>query len=418
MKRFTQVALVCVLMLALASLAAAQGTLQVPSGTPQPAVRFGNFIEVGNDVLMHIIATTDFRYNTTTNFDFERKVRDRVASRNPESTVEQGGESDEFWMLTRFGVDFRYQKSTEVQIVMEQRTNLDGNEADDRFNSNNPGGTDIFGRAASTENKGFFCVFCWLDYKFEGTPMRIRVGYDLWNVDQAGLIGDNDPRFAVFGDFGDFDVMGAAVVQFESQRLGLTNANDLIYYTFSAGYNLKPHRFQLDVIYTRDRYNGADTQAGAVQFRGQKNDSVLVSGSWSGRAGPVRALVQGMLMLGHAKGANDDGRALAVLTGVRGADRDYCIFAGGVVAYAEADLGMVRPFLGFIWGSADGDPTDHKLRGFNPQPFATTTQLTGTTWFAHLDTSNTLSSRDYACPARFQGLGGTNVTAPGDRKST
>jgi hypothetical protein len=231
-------------------------------------------------------------------------------------------------------------------------------------------------------------------------------------VDQAGLIGDNDPRFAVFGDFGDLDVMGAAVVQFESQRLGLTNDNDLIYYTFSVGYNLKPHRFQLDVMYNRDRFNGADTQAGAVQFRGQKNDSVLVMGSWSGRMGPVRAMVQGNLVLGHAKGANAAGIDFAGLNGVRGANRKYDIFAGGVVAYAEADLGIVRPFLGFIWGTADGDPTDHKLHGFNPQSFVTTTLLTGTTWFAHLDTSNTLSARDYACPGRFQGLG-VNPAAPG-----
>src|SRR5215467_14167307 len=185
MKRLTQAALVCALMLALASLAAAQGTLQVPSGTPQPAMRFGNFIEVGNDVLMHIIATTDFRYNATNNFDFTSQVRDRVAERNPEGTVAQGGESDVFWMLTRFGVDFRYQKNTEVQIVLEQRTNLDGNTSDDRLNSNNPGNTDVFGRVASTENKGFFCVYCWLDYKFEDTPLRLRVGYDLWTQDQA-----------------------------------------------------------------------------------------------------------------------------------------------------------------------------------------------------------------------------------------
>ena len=414
MKHWTLIALLGVVLLAVASWATAQGTLQVPTGTPEPAMRFGNFIEIGNDVLMHIIATTDFRYNTTTNFDFERKVRDRTASRNPESTIEQGGESDEFWMLSRFGVDFRYQKSTEVQLVLEQRTNLDGNTSDDRMNSTNPGGTDIFGRAASTENKGFFCVYCWLDYKFEGTPLRIRVGYDLWTQEQAGLIGDNDPRFAVFGDFGDLDVMAAAVYQFESQRLGLTNDNDLIYYTFSVGYNMRPHRFQLDVMYNRDRFNGADTNSptGAVQFRGQKNDSVLVMGSWSGRAGPVRALVQGMVLLGHAEGANAAGIALAGLSGVRGPDRDYDIFAGGVVAYGEADLGFVRPFLGFIWGSADGDPTDHKLHGFNPQSFNTSTQLTGTTWFAHLDTSNALSARDYACPGRFQGLG-VNAAAPG-----
>src|SRR5712691_10151565 len=416
MKRLTQVVLVCVLMLAIASLAAAQGTLQVPSGAGQPAVRFGNFIEVGNDVLMHIIATNQFVYNTTTNFDFERKVRDRVASRNPQSTIEQGGESDEFWMLSRFGVDFRYQKSTEVQLVLEQRTNLDGNTTDDRMNSTNPGGTDIFGRVTTTENKGFFCVYCWLDYKFEGTPLRLRVGFDLWSVDQACLIGDNDPRFALFGGFGDLDVTAAAVYQYESQRIGLTNDNDLIYYTFSVGYNLKPHRFQLDVIYIRDRFAGADlsaprTTGSGIGTLGQKSDSVLVSGSWSGRAGPVRAMVQGMVMLGHAKGANAAGIALAGLTGVRGPDRDYDIFAGGVVAYGEADFGIVRPFVGFIWGSADGDPTDHKLHGFNPQSFATTTQLTGTTWFAHLDTSNALSSRDYSCPGRFQGLG-VNPAAP------
>ncbi len=428
MRRVTQILLVCVLMLGVTSMAAAQGTLQVPSGTPQPSMRFGNFIEVGNDVLMHIIATNQFVYNTTTNFDFEHKVRDRVASRNPESTVEQGGESDNFWMLSRFGVDFRYQKSTEVQLVLEQRTTLDGNTTDDRFNSANPGGTDIFGRGTTTENKGFFCVFCWLDYKFEGTPLRLRVGYDLWTVDQAGMIGDNDPRIAIFGDFGDLDVMGAAVYQFESQRLGLTNDNDLIYYTFSAGYNMKPHRFQLDVTYTRDRFNGADTTGsassivnasgnGAVQFRGQKNDSVLVMGSWSGQVGPVRALVQGNLIVGHAKGANAAGIALANLTGLRGADRDYDIFAGSAVAYAEADFGIVRPFVGIVWGSGDGDPTDHKLHGFNPQSFGTTTQMTGTTWFAHLDTSNAFSARDYACPARFQGLG-ANVNTPGVASTT
>src|SRR5919109_2249466 len=140
MKRWTQIALLGVVILAVASLAAAQGTLQVPSGTPTPSMRFGNFIEIGNDVLMHIIATGDFRYNTTTNWDFEHKVRDRVASRNPMSTIEQSGESDVFWLLSRFGVDFRYQKSTEVQLVLEQRTNLDGNTSDDRFNSTNPGG--------------------------------------------------------------------------------------------------------------------------------------------------------------------------------------------------------------------------------------------------------------------------------------
>src|SRR5262249_3893118 len=53
-----------------------------------------------------------------------------------------------------------------------------------------------------------------------------------------------------------------------------------------------------------------------------------------------------------------------------------------------------------------------KLHGFNPLPnsIAQTIQMTATSWFAHLDTSNAFS-RDYSCPARFQGL--SAVGAPG-----
>ena len=54
----------------------------------------------------------------------------------------------------------------------------------------------------------------------------------------------------------------------------------------------------------------------------------------------------------------------ALPAGVK-AGRHYDIFAGGVVAYAEADLGIVRPFVGLVYGSGDGDPTDNKLHGFN-----------------------------------------------------
>ena len=61
---------------------------------------------------------------------------------------------------------------------------------------------------------------------------------------------------------------------------------------------------------------------------------------------------------------------------------------------------------------ADGDPTDHKLHGFNPYPYLTTIQMTGTSWFAHLDTSQAFA-RDYSCPARFQGLSAVGGGAPG-----
>jgi hypothetical protein len=45
---------------------------------------------------------------------------------------------------------------------------------------------------------------------------------------------------------------------------------------YSAEYNLKLHRFLLDVTYFRHRFFGADTQAGWPAFRGQKTDSVLL----------------------------------------------------------------------------------------------------------------------------------------------
>jgi hypothetical protein len=244
----------------------------------------------------------------------------------------------------------------------------------------------------------------------------MRVGADLWTLDQAGLLGDDDPRFALFGDFGDIDVMAAAVIQNESQRIGLTNDNDFIYYTFSGGYNLKPHRFQLNVAYFRDRFNGADTQSPVLStrttlgFRGQKNDSVLIMGSWSGRVGPIRGLVQGNLVTGTARGGNNvAGLPAGVIPG-----RNYDIFAGGVVAYAEADLGIVRPFVGFIFGSGDGDPTDNELHGFMTLPQNEITLITGTPFFAHLDPSTAFQLRDYHCPAQLQGpVPGTTVRTPG-----
>jgi len=200
--------------------------------------------------------------------------------------------------------------------------------------------------------------------------------------------------------------MAAAVYQFESQRLGLENDNDFIYYTFSAGYNLKPHRFQLDVTYFRDRFWGADTQSPVLStrteqgFQGQKTDSVLIMGSWSGRIGPVRALVQGNILTGTAHG----GANVAGLPAGAIPNRKYDIFAGGVVAYAEADFGIVRPFVGLVYGSGDGDPTDNKLHGFMTLPVNEITTITGTPYFSQLETSTAFQLRDYSCPARTQGV--------------
>jgi hypothetical protein len=114
----------------------------------------------------------------------------------------------------------------------------------------------------------------------------------------------------------------------------------------------------------------------------------------------VRALLQGNLVVGTARG----GIVTPGLPFTFTPGRDYDILAGAVVAYVEVDLGIVQPFVGVVFGTADGDPTDNKLHGFAPAAWPDVTQITGVSWFAHLETSPNFADRDYSCPARSQGL--------------
>jgi hypothetical protein len=83
------------------------------------------------------------------------------------------------------------------------------------------------------------------------------------------------------------------------------------------------------------------------------------------------------------------------------------------VAYAEADLGIVRPFVGFVFGSGDGDPTDNKLHGFTTLPQNEITLITGTPFFDHLDRSTAFQLRDYGCPGLLQGVRTPGAAANG-----
>ncbi len=221
----------------------------------------------------------------------------------------------------------------------------------------------MFGRAASTENPGFRVERFWSRYRFEGTPVTLFVGAELKKVSQAGIFGNDDPGIGVEVEFGDLELSAKAYIERESQRLGLQNDNDLVSYVFTAAYNLKPHRFGFDVAYFRDRFFGADTAAVGcdrtdIGCSGQKTDSVWIDASWTGRFGPVRALLQGNVILGTAEGGTA-GLPAGVLNG-----REYDIFAGSVIGYVEVDLGVVRPFLLGVYGTPDGDPRDRQLRGF------------------------------------------------------
>lgn len=280
---------------------------------------------------------------------------------------------------------------------------FDGNLIDDRSNTSNPGGTDVFGRAASTENPGFRVERFYIRYLFPGTPVRLHVGADLQSWSLTGIQGTDDPRIGINVDLGDLKLYASAIIAKEAARLGLQNDNDHIYYIFGGTYDVKPHRFGFDVMYHRERFLGADTQSPTnrpdLGFQGQKTDSVWLNAAWTGRFGPVLGVLQGNLSLGTARGG-----VAGLPAGVtRG--RDYDIFGGGVVAYGEVDLGVVRPFVGFIYGSGDGDPTDNKLQGFTPEPINNSTQIYGTSFFSHLDVSvATGGRRDFTCGGRLRGV--------------
>jgi hypothetical protein len=369
----------------------------------EPVVRLGNFIEVGNDLFMHIIATADTRYKTVENLDFEKRIRDQTTSRSPTSTAEHETEGDLLYAELRFGVDFRYQKNLTFQLMFENQSVFDGNLIDDRSNSSNPGGTDVFGRGTSTENPGFRVERFWTRYNFPGTPLTLFVGAELKKVSQAGIFGNDDPGVGVEAKFGNLELSAKAYIERESQRLGLENDNDLVSYVFTAAYDLRPHRFGVDVVYFRDRFFGADTRTvgcdrSDIGCTGQKTDSVWIDASWTGRFGPVRALLQGNVMLGTA-----DGGTGGLPNGIQ-PGQEYDIFAGSGIAYVEVDLGVVRPFVLGVYGTADGDPRDRQLHGFAVQPQDDSTQVF-TGMLAHLDKSSASGgTRDYSCPARLRGV--------------
>jgi hypothetical protein len=413
MKRLTQIALVGVFLLAVVSTAVAQPATQRAPQALQPVYRIGNFTEVANDLFMHIIATSDIRYGTNENMDFDKRIRDQTLTRQPASTAVQVTDSDLTWAEVRIGVDARYRKNLTFQLLFEQQHVFDGNLIDGRANEENPGGTDVFGREAETENGGLHVERFWLRYKFEGTPLTLFVGAELKSIGVVGIFGNDDPGIGLEAEFGNLRLSAKAYMEREAQRLGLTNDNDLVSYAFEASYDLSPHRFRFDVVWFRDRFFGADTAAvgcagrGGLGCSGQKSDSVWIDAGWEGRLGPVRGLLQGNVILGTA-----DGGTAGLTAGVQ-QGQEYDIFAGSIVGYAEVDLGVVRPFLLGVYGTADGNPRDRQLRGFAVQPQDDSTQWAGG-MLSHFDKSLAAGTRDASCPARFRGVASRQNGVPGN----
>jgi hypothetical protein len=385
MKRFLQLSVVGMLTLALAVTAGAQ---QVPT----QVTRLGDWVEIGNDVFMNIIATTDWRYQFNENTDFEKDIRDRVASRQTLATVTHNGTGDLLFEESRIGVDFRYRKDLTMQVLFESEMTIDGNRIDN--------GVAIFGDDPAVQDfeddRDLSCATggcdqrnsinlerAWLSYKIPSTPLAIEVGAKLWTTDPAGVLGDDDPRFAAMLDLGVFELTLAAVVQTESLRAGLTNDNDDIYYTAGAAFDLKPLTVGLDVAYFRFRFGGSTGQ----DFEGQEHDTVLIMPSVTGEFGIISFLVQPMLVWGEAEGS------------AAGGGRDFDVFGFGGIAQVEVNLGIVRPFFAVVFGTGDDDVGDDDLNAFSPLPQTEITLTTGSKYFGVFDIAPSWGGRDVFPPA-------------------
>jgi hypothetical protein len=277
-----------------------------------------------------------------------------------------------------------------MRVLFEHQFTMDGNRIDNAFSEPN----DIEGRQRNTVN----LERAWIEYEFPHTGLALQVGARLWTLDQAAVIGDDDPRIALTYKVGDLEFQAAAVIQTESLRVGLENDNDDVYYTFGVDYKAKPWQFGVHGAYFRWRNAGA-TLPGATQRStlGQKQDSVIIMPSVRGQFSIVKFLVQPMVVFGSAD------RSDAGIAG--GASRSMDIFAWGVIGEVEANLGKIRPFFAFAIGSGDDDPNDNDLNGFAPLPQREITLTSGQPEFAVLTQSPSWGSRDVGPPARSGPLG-------------
>jgi hypothetical protein len=311
---------------------------------PEPVVRLGEWVEIGNDVFMNVIASNTIYYRTTHNYDFDADVRDVIRTEavdalgaRAEVTSSQlhFGPCDCLWAEARFGADFRYQKNLTARVLLEAQSIFDGNLIDDT--NDDP----------ENEENAVHVERFWIKYDVPGTPITLQVGAPLWFHDAAGLLADDDPGIFLSARFGpkqEIELKAAAIIQQESARLGLTNDNDNVYYLFTAAYNMQPHRFALDIWFQRDRFNGPT--AGVRQ----QHDVVWLAPNWTGSFGPISGLLEFVVAAGTAQGTD----------GV-----EYDVFTWALVAQLEANLGLIRPVVGLIFGMGDDNPDDTDLQGFS-----------------------------------------------------
>lgn len=371
LKRRVCIALLCALALSIASVVVAQES-------PQPVVRMGDWVEIGDDVWMNIIASNTIRFRSTSNVDFDSDVQDLAGSSSVTSSSCQESSCDALAWETRLGADFRYRKNLTMRVLYEQQNVMDGNLID------GGGEADVAIERA------------WVDYKFPNTSLRMRVGAHLWRFDPLSWVGDDDPGFHLWYNLGpndEVELYAAAIIQQEGQRLGLTNDNDNAYYLFKAAYNAGSHRFSLNLIGQRDRFCNDCVTFDNTQNR-QKTDVIYITPAWEGRVGIFKFVAQGSVVFGEV----DRGPA-------PGEELDIFAVAGQIAV--EANLGKIVPFFTFVYGSGDDNPFDDELNAYATLAHKDIT-LTGSSPLLGTLTNSTLFSGIEQGPtfARAFGLNG------------
>jgi hypothetical protein len=345
MKRAVAVVLVCVLALSLAPAALAQDS------APQPVVRMGDWVEIGDELFVNFIASVTGHYQTTTNLDFEGDVQDGTATTDCQSSSCYVGQGDHLQNESRFGVDLMYKKNLKARVLYETQGVYDGSNID---------GTDT----NTTRIERFE-----IHYKFANTPFRMTIGAWLYGPDIGELRNDDDPGLHLYAEFGNFEFKFGALIEessswaFDNRNADqdppgdfnrYTNDNNNIHYEFLVNYESKPHRFCLCVFWDRDRMEQGNGQT--------EMDYIQVMPGWEGSFGPIQAMAQAMIGFGTAKDAGFDN---IVDPAARPGRDELDIFTWGFMASAEIDLGKIRPILGIILGSGDDDPNDDSLNGYS-----------------------------------------------------
>ena len=223
-------------------------------------------------------------------------------------------------------MDFRYQKNLTFQLLFEHQQVFDGQLIDDRANTSSKPGTDVFGRAASTETRASASS---ASGRANLRDALTLLGAELKQVSQTGIYGNDDPGVGVELAFGTSSCRPRPTLS--ANRSGSACKTTMTWLTthLRRPYNPAPHRFGMDVVWPGTASLGRTHRLPAFA-RGWAGPArrLTVYGSMPvgvGGSGQCAACCKATVLLGTAAWGGTTGLPAAIPLG-----QDYDIFAGGI----------------------------------------------------------------------------------------